>query len=77
MKRVWVLLGVFAAVGIGFEAAGLLADKEHYGGFWNGVPLWDLGFGAVGGAVLALVAKGLLKPRIARSEDDFDARSER
>ncbi len=72
MKRIALLLGVFGAIAVGFEVAGLLAAKAHYGGFWNSVPLWDLAFGIVGGGLLAFVARGVLKPRLARAEDHYD-----
>lgn len=77
MKLVVRLLAVFAAIGVGLEALGLLAGEEHHGGFWNSVPLWDLGSGFVGAALLALVAKGSLKPRLARGEDYYGAEGDR
>ena len=72
MRRVVALLAGFAALGVGLEALGLMAGEEHHGGFWNSVPLWDLGFGFIGAAILGLVARGALKPRLARRETYYD-----
>lgn len=77
MKRILVLLAGFALLGVVLEALGLAAGEEHHGGFWNHIPLWDFAFGFVGAAVLGLVARGLLKPLLARSEDWYDAEGDR
>ena len=73
MKRVAAGLAGFAAIGVGLEIIGLIAGDEHHGGFWNFIPLWDLGFGFVGAAFLGLIAKGALKPRLARDEESGGA----
>lgn len=59
---------VAAAVLIGADLVVFLSGAEHHGGFWNAVPLWDLAFGFVGGSLLILGAKTVVKPALGRSE---------
>ena len=60
-----------AAVLIAADLAVFLSGAEHHGGFWNAVPLWDLAFGFVGGGLLILGAKTVVKPALGRREDYY------
>jgi len=60
-----------AAVLIAADLAVFLSGAEHHGGFWNAVPLWDLAFGFLGGGLLILGAKTVVKSALGRSEDYY------
>ena len=66
-RRAAGLAAMLAAL-VALEAAGWLAGEEHHGGFWNTIPLWDLGFGFGGAFALWLAAKRLLGPLLSRPE---------
>lgn len=66
---------VAAAVLIAADLAVFLSGAEHHGGFWNAVPLWDLAFGFVGGGLLILGAKTVVKPALGRRETYYADRA--
>lgn len=65
-----------AAALVGLDALSFLSGAEHHGGFWNSVPLGDLGLGAAGAGLLTWFAVRVLKRFLARPEDHYRERPE-
>lgn len=59
---------------LGLEGMGWLAGEAHHGGFWNSIPLWDLGFGFAGAAALWLITKRVMGPLLSRPESWYRRR---
>lgn len=72
--------GIAAFLGlalVGLDGIALFSGAEPHGGFWNGVPLWDLGFGFLGAFLLFTGARRLVKPLLNRPEDYYRVSKDR
>ena len=59
---------------VGLDVLAFLSGTEHHGGFWNSVPLGDLGLGAAGAGLLTWFALRVLKRFLSRPEDHYGER---
>lgn len=68
--------GAVLAALIGLDVLSFLSGAEHHGGFWNSLPMGDLGLGAAGAGLLTWFALRVLKRFLSRPENHYRERPE-